>query len=85
MSYQIQVSKSAFKELEQLPQTQYIRIAKAIDALADEPRPFGCKKLKNKESQYRIRVGVYRIVYSIYDNLLLIDIIRVRHRKDVYD
>jgi mRNA interferase RelE/StbE len=85
MSYQIQVSKSAFKELEQLPQTQYIRISKAIDALADEPRPFGCKKLKNKESQYRIRVGVYRVVYSIYDNLLLIDIIRVRHRKDVYD
>ncbi len=85
MKYLIQVSKSAFKELELVPKTHYIKLVKAIDALGDEPRPTGCKKLKNRDHQYRIRVGVYRVVYSVYDNQLLIDIIRVRHRKDVYD
>lgn len=60
------------------------RIASAIDALADDPRPSGCKKLVGSEHTYRIRVGDYRIVYDIQGAKLVVSVIRVRHRRDVY-
>lgn len=84
--YQIVISNSAEKDMEKLPTTVLRKVGTAIDNLASEPRPSGCKKLKgNHESLWRVRVGDYRIIYSIADKIEVIDIRRVRHRKDVYE
>lgn len=81
--YRIEIKKSALKELSQIPQPYNKKIIEAIDELAVNPRPAGCKKLKGSEA-YRIRVSDYRVVYTIEDVIRLIEILRVRHRKDVY-
>ncbi len=60
------------------------RIAAAIDGLAPDPRPEGCAKLAGAGDAYHIRVGDYRIVYQIFDRVLVVHFIRVTHRKDVY-
>lgn len=60
------------------------RIVAAIDALAEELRPSGVKKLVGSEHTYRIRVGDYRVVYSIEDRLLVVLVERIRHRGEVY-
>ncbi|MEH2388914.1 MAG: type II toxin-antitoxin system RelE/ParE family toxin [Nostoc sp.] len=52
--------------------------------LAIEPRPIGVKKLAGEESLYRIRVGGYRVIYQIFDNILLVNVIKVKHRREVY-
>ena len=54
-------------------------------ALAEDPRPLGCKKLKGRKDQWRIRVGDYRVVYTIDDAKLLVEVTRVRHRSEVYE
>lgn len=82
--YNVVVSKKAAKELSDLPKTAWKRISEQIDALAEEPRPDGCKKLKGEESTYRVREGDYRIVYEVSDKEITVLIIRVAHRKDVY-
>lgn len=67
-----------------LPRQEAIRIKVAIDRLIENPRPAGCKKIKGSENSYRIRIGSYRVVYLIVDSLLIVTIIRIAHRKDVY-
>lgn len=84
MAYRIEVKPRAVKALAGIPNPHRRRIAKAIDALADEPRPNGCAKLTGAEDAYRIRVGEYRIVYQIADKVLIVYVVRVGHRKDVY-
>jgi len=84
--YQILISNSAEKDMDKLPTGALGKVALAIDHLAVEPRPTGCKKLKGySENLWRIRVGNYRVIYSIEDKIEVIDIRRVRHRKDVYE
>jgi mRNA interferase RelE/StbE len=84
--YSIVVSRGAEKDLERLDKSVFRRIATAIDGLALDPRPAGCKKLKgSNEPLWRIRVGDYRVVYSIGDEICVVDIRRVRHRKEVYE
>jgi mRNA interferase RelE/StbE len=84
--YTIVVSHSAEKDLEQLPNAILKRVVIAIDGLASEPRPSGCKKLKGeKEQLYRVRIGDYRIIYMIADKIQVVDIRRIRHRKEVYE
>jgi len=84
--YRIVVSKSAEKDLKRISTSVLNRIAVKVDALAEDPRPSGSKKLKGtQEELWRIRVGDYRIIYEIGDELKLVDIRRIRHRKDVYD
>jgi mRNA interferase RelE/StbE len=83
-SYNITISKSAQKQLDKLQDDIADRIISSIYDLANDPRPNGCKKLKGREA-YRIRVGNYRIIYEIFDNVLLIDIIALGHRKDIYN
>ncbi|MBH8555133.1 type II toxin-antitoxin system RelE/ParE family toxin [Nostocaceae cyanobacterium CENA357] len=82
--YQIELTKSATKQLNKLP----INIKERIDArildLAIEPRPDGVKKIKGDENSYRIRVGDYRIIYEIYDEILLISVVKVGHRSKIY-
>lgn len=83
--YIISIKPSALKELSKLPKAMVKKTEKAIDALAEEPRPVGVKKLKGAdEDLYRIRVGDYRIIYSIEDEIKIIDIIRIGHRKEIY-
>ncbi len=81
--YRIEVKKSAVKELSQIPKKDLVKIVKKINSLADNPRPKGSKKL-SREEKYRIRYGKYRILYLIKDDLLVIYVIKVAHRKDIY-
>lgn len=81
--YRIEIKRSAVKELNSIPQKEIGKILRKIKSLSSNPRPEGCTKLTNRED-YRIRVGNYRIVYSIHDDILLIIIIKIGHRKEVY-
>lgn len=83
--YTINISQSALKELYRLQKSTVKKLEKAIDGLANNPRPSGVKKLKGStEDLYRIRSGDYRIVYSIEDEIKVIDIRKIGHRKDIY-
>lgn len=81
--YKITIKKSAQKELEQISPPYHQKIIDAIDNLAENPRPEGVKKLKGQEA-YRIRVTDYRVIYSIEDVIKIVEIQRIRHRKDAY-
>lgn len=83
-TYTVQLKKSAEKELLALPAQVQVRILTALEALAHDPRPNGCKKLKGHENTYRIRVGDYRVIYEVHDGKLLVYVLRIADRKDVY-
>lgn len=84
--YQITITSSAEKDMEKLPRPALQKVEVAIDKLSEIPRPSGCKKLRGtNDDLWRIRVGDYRVIYSIEDKIEIIDIRRVRHRKDVYE
>lgn len=83
--YSISINSLALKELSKLPKAMAKKAEKVIDSLAEEPRPVGVKKLKGMdEDLFRIRLGDYRIIYSIEDEIKIVDIRRVGHRKDIY-
>lgn len=81
--YKIVLRRSVLKDLEPIHQKDVRRIVAAIESLADNPRPPQCRKL-SAEEKYRLRCGVYRILYSIEDERLVVCIVKVGHRKDVY-
>jgi mRNA interferase RelE/StbE len=83
MAYQISIRNKVIKVLQNINEPYYSKIKAAIYRLADNPRPQGFKKLKGREA-YRIRVADYRIIYEIIDNILLVDVINLGHRKDIY-
>ena len=84
-SYRVLIKPSAAKEIEAVDQKRdRQRIVAKILALVDEPRPAGSEKLAGESDRYRIRVGRFRIVYSVADDELLVLIVRVAHRKDGY-
>ena len=82
--YRLIVSNAARKEALALPRDVQERIRPAIAALAGEPRPHGCEKLKGSEGFYRIRVGDYRVVYHVDDDETIVTVTRIKHRRDVY-
>lgn len=84
MSYSIVIKKSADKELLHLPASYIYKIRAVISSLAENPRPHDCKKLSGSQNEYRIRVGMYRILYTIHDNILTVFVMKIAHRKDVY-
>ena len=84
MAYVLNFSKQALKELEKINEPYYSNIKQSIFNLTINPRPQGYKKLKGRDG-YRIRTGDYRIIYNIFDNELVVDIITLGHRKDIYD
>lgn len=82
-TYSIEFRKSVEKELRAVPKKDQIRILRRISELADEPRPAGCKKLSGQE-RYRLRQGDYRILYEIEDDRLIITVVKVGDRREVY-
>ena len=83
-TYNITFARSARKELEGLDVKYSERIIQKIEMLGINPRPPGCEKLKGEENLWRIRIGNYRVIYSISDKNKLIDIVIIRDRKDAY-
>ncbi|MEH2239311.1 type II toxin-antitoxin system RelE family toxin [Nostoc sp.] len=84
MTYEVKFTKGARKMFKKLSQELQDRIEPKIDELAIEPRPNGVKKLQSEENTYRIRVGDYRVIYDIFDDVLLVNVIDVGHRSKVY-
>lgn len=82
--YSIVFTNRAKKELLSLPYQVILIIETKIDSLADQPRPAGCKKLQGSENEYRIRIGNYRIIYTVEDVIKIVTIIKVADRKDAY-
>ena len=83
--YSVNFARSARKELESLPNTQIVRVFRRIERLMKEPRPVGCTKLRGSSDLWRIRVGNYRVIYSVNDADKIIDITAIRHRSQAYD
>ena len=84
MSYRVVILKRAAKRLAKLPQKDYQKVKIAIRDLARNPRPQGYLKLKGSSDKFRIRVGNYRVIYQIIDQELVVTVIDVGHRKDIY-
>jgi mRNA interferase RelE/StbE len=82
--YSIEWKRSAAKELRQLPKEVVVRVLRAVEGLRLSPFPTGVRKLSGAEYTYRIREGSYRVIYSVYTSRLVVEIIRVGHRRDVY-
>ncbi|MDP2984568.1 MAG: type II toxin-antitoxin system RelE/ParE family toxin [Candidatus Latescibacter sp.] len=82
--YTITFARSARKELEALDAAIFSNVFRRIEALADFPRPDGCRKIRGERTAWRIRVGDYRVIYAIDDTNRNVDIIAVRHRSDAY-
>ena len=82
--YAVEFRPRALRALRKLPEAAQRRLLSAIEALADDPRPSGVKKLKGGEGIYRVRVGTYRVLYQIRDDVLLVLVTDVGHRRDVY-
>ena len=84
MSYQIRVAPAALRQLRKLDGAALRRVQAAIELLADEPRPSGARKLVGGDGEWRVRTGDYRIVYEVNDGVLLVLVVAVGHRREVY-
>lgn len=82
-SYSVVIRRSAGKDIEALPTADRRRVVARIQALATDPRPVGCEKLSGEE-KYRLRQGDYRILYEITDRELIVTVVKVGNRRDVY-
>ena len=85
MGHSVEFKNAARKSIAALPGDIKARVISAAMSLADNPRPSGCKKVRSLDSAYRIRVGDYRIIYEVYDVVLVVMVIRVAHRREVYE
>ncbi len=83
-SYNIRWKKSATKELYKLDKSIINRVVTEVNDLSDNPFPIGAKKIKGANHIYRIRIGRYRIIYSVFRKILVVEIIHLGHRKDIY-
>jgi mRNA interferase RelE/StbE len=84
MKYQIKFRSSALKEILSLPKKIADRVREAIDALADNPRPYGYIQLKSSEKLFRIRIGDIRVVYTIEEEIRIVEIRTVGNRREIY-
>ena len=83
-NYKVEITSTAERQLKKLPVSAREKIGLLLQALAQDPLPFGVKKLSGAESTYRLRVGDYRIIYDIEKRVLRILVLKVGHRKDIY-
>lgn len=84
-TYLVEYTPAAARQIRKLNKTIQTRLKSKIAMLSENPRPHGSKKLKSFEKSYRIRVGDYRVIYDIHDDVLLVLIMKVGPRRDVYD
>lgn len=83
-TYRIEVSATAERQIRKLPDADRVRVLRAILALATDPRPVGCRKLSGHADVFRIRIGRFRVLYAIEDRRLVIIVLKVGDRKDMY-
>ena len=81
--FRLVFKKSVAKDLRDIPKKDVARILKCFDALAEDPRVTGCEKLSG-QGRYRVRQGSYRIIYEIQDDVLVVTVVKVGHRRDIY-
>ncbi|BAY96112.1 plasmid stabilization system [Tolypothrix tenuis PCC 7101] len=84
MTYQVEFTRKASKQLAKLPENVQQRIKIKVEEIAENPRPSGVVKLENSNNRYRIRVGDYRVLYEIIDDLLIVTVVKIGHRREVY-
>ena len=84
MTYRIEVTPAAARQLRKLDPHARRRVQAAVELLAQEPRPSGAKKLVGGDRDWRVRTGDYRIVYEVHDEVLLVLVLAVGHRRDIY-
>jgi mRNA interferase RelE/StbE len=84
MSHRVEVAPAAVRQLRTLDPVARRRIQAAIELLAEQPRPSGAMKLVGGDGEWRVRTGAYRIVYEIHDEVLLVLVVAVGHRRDIY-
>ena len=85
MTHRIEVAPAAVRQLRKLDPSARRRVQAAIELLADQPRPSGAKKLVGGAGEWRVRTGDFRVVYEVYDDVLLVLVVAVGHRRDVYE
>ena len=83
MTYRIEIARPAQKQVAALDKSVRVRVIAAIRALADNPHPPGSLKMAGREA-WRVRAGDYRVIYEIHDGILLIEVVEVGHRREVY-
>lgn len=84
MTYRIEVAPAALRQLRKLDRAAQRRVQAAIELLAEQPRPSGAKTLVGGEGEWRVRTGEHRIVYEIHDDVLLVLVVAVGHRREIY-
>jgi mRNA interferase RelE/StbE len=84
VSYEVEIAPAAKRQINKLPLDVQQKVVAKLEELAIEPRPDGVTKLEGSDNLYRVRLGKYRIIYEIQDGLLLVTVVKVKHRKDVY-
>ena len=82
--YEIEISRTAEKQLRKLPRADQVRVVRTMQALAGDPFPRGARKLSGYDDAFRVRTGQYRILYSVSERRLVIVVLKVGHRRDVY-
>lgn len=83
-SYSVELTRTAEKQLRRIAKRDRNRLVEAIRGLADRPRPSGARKLQGYDDVFRIRVGQYRVVYEVFDDRVVVIVLKVGHRKDLY-
>ena len=82
--YKVILSPKVQKSFKSIPDIYVIKIHKSLSLLSLNPRPFGCTKLAGSENHYHIRVGIYRVIYSIKEDILVVEVVKIDHRRNIY-
>lgn len=83
-TFRIDLTRRAAKSLDRIDKLQRRRVLLVIDGLANDPRPPGCVKLTGRENQWRVRIGNHRVIYEVHDDRLLVLVVDVGHRSEIY-
>ena len=85
MSYRVEFTAAAARQVKKLPRPARDRVLDAIEDLGEDPRPHGARKLVGERTAWRIRIGDYRVLYDVFDSELTVFVVRAAHRREVYE